>query len=319
VEKIALGTFPTPVEKAAALGIWVKRDDLTGDVYGGNKVRKLEWFFGEAKKRGKKRILTLGAVGSHQVVATAIYGKKHGFEVEAILVGQPASEHARENLRVALAQGLEATVAGAWAAAPFVVAARRTQDAYWIPLGGSSSLGSLGFVDAARELAAQVRAGQVPEPDVIVVALGSGGTAAGLAVGLESSETKTRVLAVAVSHPAPLLTMTAKRLARQTAALVGMTSENGARAARRIEVTGSYVGRGYGHPTRAGQLAIVSAQEAGLVVDPTYTAKALACAIDRAKEKPEEIVLYWHTLSTAPLEPLAGAEEIPPRLEKLFK
>src|SRR5689334_16369798 len=131
--RLPLGTYPTPVSRSGAL--WVKRDDLCSTIYGGNKVRKLELLLGAARAAGKAKILTIGAVGSHQVVATAIFGKLHGFAVEAILVGQPDSAHARANLRVALAHGLVPTVAPAWALAPPLLATRWERDAYFIRLG----------------------------------------------------------------------------------------------------------------------------------------------------------------------------------------
>jgi hypothetical protein len=184
--RIVLGSYPTPVSRIGE-HLWVKRDDLTSALYGGNKVRKLELLLAAARDAGKTRVLTLGAVGSHQVVATALYGAREGFTVDAILVPQPASPHAELNVRVALAHGLHALACPAWSLAPAYVASRWGSDAYYIPLGGSNALGSLGFVDAAHEIATQVRAGDLPEPDVVIVALGSGGTAAGLAVGFEQA------------------------------------------------------------------------------------------------------------------------------------
>src|SRR4051794_27425231 len=127
-ERIVLGTYPTPLEQLAPLGLWVKRDDLVSPLYGGNKVRKLERFLGDARAAGKTRILTMGAAGSHQVVATALYGRREGFEVEAVLVPQPGTDHARRNLRVALAQGLEPVVASSWPAGPALVATRLRRD-----------------------------------------------------------------------------------------------------------------------------------------------------------------------------------------------
>ena len=118
--RIPLGTYPTPMARCGVL--WVKRDDLSSPIYGGNKVRKLELLLGAARDAGRSKILTIGAVGSHQVVATAVFGKLHGFAVEAILVPQPDSGHARANLGVALAHGLHATVAPAWALAPPLLA-----------------------------------------------------------------------------------------------------------------------------------------------------------------------------------------------------
>jgi 1-aminocyclopropane-1-carboxylate deaminase/D-cysteine desulfhydrase-like pyridoxal-dependent ACC family enzyme len=317
--RLALGSYPTAVEQIEPF-LWVKRDDGTSEVYGGNKVRKLELFLGAAREQNKTRLLTIGAAGSHQVVATTIFGARHGFEVEAVLVPQPGSDHARLNLRVALAHGLRAIAAPAWAIAPAILLARRGSDAYPIPLGGSNALGSLGFVEAGRELAAQVRAGQMPEPDAVVVALGSGGTAAGLAVALEEAQMKTRVVAASVVHPKVVLSLGAHRLVKQTAALAGLPREIGARASKRLEVTGDWVGRGYAIPTEEGEAATAVARTHGLELDLTYTAKAFACALAMrpSAEAEKKTILYWHTLSHVPLAGLAG-DELPPRLAKLFR
>lgn len=334
----ALGSYPTDLERLDALStsrseLWVKRDDRTCAIYGGNKVRKLEWLLGAARAASRTRLVTVGAAGSHQVVATALFGARAGFEVEAVLVPQPASAHARKNLEAALAQGLRAYPVGAWSLAPLAVAARWGRDAFLIPLGGSTPTGSLGFVEAARELAEQIAAGLAPEPDVIVVALGSGGTAAGLAVGLEQARMRTRVVGVAVSHPASVLAVATRALARRTAALVG--GVDGARAASRIEVLGGYIGRGYGHPTREGQAATADAltrayakdgldatSARGFELYPTYTAKAFAAALAHVRDGRSRVVLFWHTLSTAPLErlaPLAPGVALAPRLARLFR
>jgi 1-aminocyclopropane-1-carboxylate deaminase/D-cysteine desulfhydrase-like pyridoxal-dependent ACC family enzyme len=308
--RIVLGSYPTPVLQVGER-LWTKRDDLTSAVYGGNKVRKLELLLGAARDAGQTRILTLGAVGSHQVVATALYGAREGFAVEAILVPQPASPHAELNVRVALAHGLRAVACPAWSLAPAYVASRWGSDAYFVPLGGSNALGSLGFVDAANELAAQVRAGELPEPDVVVVALGSGGTAAGLAVGFEQAGLRTRVLGVAVAPPTPVLRHMARRLAQKTAALAGLPVSAAVRAAKRIDVEGQWIGRGYGFPTEEGRAATETARASGLDLDPTYTAKAFACALSVARRSSGSSgpVLYWHTLSTAPLRPLLTESE----------
>jgi D-cysteine desulfhydrase len=326
VLRISLGDYPTPVDRIEALStqratLWVKRDDRSSAIYGGNKVRKLELLLGAARAAGRSKLLTIGAVGSHQVVATAVYGKLHGFAVEAILVPQPSTPHARLNLSVALAHGLVATVAPAWALAPPLLAMRWERDAYFIRLGGSSPLGTLGFVEAARELVAQIAAGVLVEPDVVVVAMGSGGTAAGLAVGFEEAGLRTRVIGVAVSPPAPLLAHLARRLALKTAMLAGLPAAAAARAAKRIDVEGRWIGRGYGHATPEGDAATRDARSVGLALDPTYTAKAFAAALGRVREQQDANVLFWHTLSTASLEALLGDApiSIPPRLGRLFR
>jgi 1-aminocyclopropane-1-carboxylate deaminase/D-cysteine desulfhydrase-like pyridoxal-dependent ACC family enzyme len=317
----ALGTYPTPIQRVAEGNLWIKRDDRAAELYGGNKVRKLEHLFGAARDAGKTRILTLGAAGSHQVVATAVYGRREGFTVDAVLVPQPSTSHARTNLRAALAQGLHAIVASSWPTAPAVVAAqlaRASHETYFIPLGGSNALGSLGFVEASKELAAQISAGVMPEPDVVVVATGSGGTVAGLAVGFEMLGMRTNVVGVAISQPAAVLGVMARRVARKTAALLGLARGPSVRAAARIEIDKRWLGRGYGYPTPAGESATREAARAGIELDPTYTAKAFACALDRARSS---TVLYWHTLSSAPLDPLLAdaPPELPESVASLFR
>jgi D-cysteine desulfhydrase len=308
---LRIGDFPTRVTQAGAL--WVKDDGASGAIYGGNKVRKLEHLFGDALARGKRRLVTLGAAGSHQVVALAMLGPREGFEVEAVLVPQPWNAHAERNLRVAVAQGLRVATASTWPTAPAVLATRLGRDAYPIPLGGSNALGSIGFVAAAEELATQVRAGLLPEPDVIVVAMGSGGTAAGLAVGLEKLAMKTRVVGVVISPPAVMLGAMARRIAKKTAARIGLARAAAVRAAARIEADASWMGRGYGHATAEGEVAMKHALAFGITLDPTYTAKAYACALHRSRAK---TVLYWHTLSSAALP---EAPPLPPAIAGLLR
>src|ERR1700677_4477293 len=169
--RLPLARCPTPVEALAGLSapgcaLWVKRDDLTHHVYGGNKVRKLEYLLGDARARGAKRLVTVGAVGSHQVLATTYFGTKAGFEVEAVLVPQARTDRVVEVLRADLGLGLRAFPVGSWAAAPWALLGRVASGARLIPLGGSSAVGTEGYVDAGRELAEQVRQGAMPEPDV---------------------------------------------------------------------------------------------------------------------------------------------------------
>lgn len=319
-----LGVFrdvalPTPVTELAGAGLWTKRDDLSHPLYGGNKVRKLTRFFDAARADGRSRIVTLGAAGSQQVVAVAVFAKHLGLTAEAVLVSQPDGEHGRRNLRAALGHGLRPFVAPAWAAAPVLAASRLGRDAYFVPLGGSNALGSLGFVDAARELAAQIEARVLPEPDEIVVPLGSGGTAAGLAVGLEAIGLRTKVVGVAVAGPVPFIGAMARRLTKATAQRVGMSRAAAARALARLVVEGRWLGEGYGHPTPEGASAIARAAAHGLALDPTYTAKAFAAALDRARAA-RGATLYWHTLSAAPMAPLleGAPDELPPELARLF-
>ena len=174
-----------------------------------------------------------------------------------------------------------------------------------MPLGGSDPIGTIGFVDAAAELAAQIAAGVLPEPDVVVTALGSGGTAAGLAVGFEKLGLKTRLVGVGISEPTIVLAPLARRLAKRTARLAHLSSAAGARAADRIEVDLRFLGSGYGHPTPAGANATRIAAAHGLMLDPTYTAKAFACAL--ALSDGPQTILFWNTYAGRIHEPVTAS------------
>jgi D-cysteine desulfhydrase len=185
----------------------------------------------------------------------------------------------------------------------------------FVPLGGSSVVGTLGYVSAARELAEQVARGEMPEPDLIVTALGSGGTVAGLAVGLEASGLRTRVLAVAVSSPAAMHAAMMRNLVKRASKRVPGVDPK--RAIARVTVDAERIGAGYGHATRAGDEATVVALAQGLVLDPTYTAKSFAGLLAErdARERKEErsTLLFLHTLSSVPLDGLL--ERAPSRVD----
>jgi 1-aminocyclopropane-1-carboxylate deaminase/D-cysteine desulfhydrase-like pyridoxal-dependent ACC family enzyme len=305
--------------------LWVKRDDLTHEGYGGNKVRKLEHLLADALAKQAKRVVTVGAAGSHHVLATTYFGTRAGLEVEAILVPQPSTAHVVETLRAAIHLGLRAFPVGSWSAVPLAMAQRVAAGAWPMTVGGSNVSGSMGYVQAARELATQVRSGELPEPDVCVVALGSGGTAAGLAAGLEAEGMKTRVVGVCVSSPAWALRLIARSLARRCARRAGLPPDRAPRAdlRARLRVDTRFLGAGYGHATRAGDEATAVAFEAAhLALDPTYTAKAFASALWHVRSRRARHILYLHTLSSAPMAPLLeGAPpeaELDPALRKLL-
>jgi D-cysteine desulfhydrase len=310
---------PSPIERISE-GLWVKRDDRLSPIYGGNKARKLRHLFDEARDRGARRVVTLGAAGSHQVVATAIWGAHEGFDVAAVLVPQPHTTEGVFNLRAALAAKLRPLEAPSWKAAEGLARAALDPKAYFIPLGGSNATGSLGLVEAARELALSVKAGELPEPELLVVATGSGGTAAGLAVGLEREGLRTRVLGVTIAKPERLLSALATRLIEKTSERVGLSAAQRKSVESRLTLDARWVGEGYALSTPEGRCALEAGAAFGLALDPTYSAKAFACALALSERSPGRPVLFWHTLSTAPLTPwLENAPELPENLARLFR
>jgi len=297
-----LGTYPTPVERLDdALGpgrpLWVKRDDLTSSRYGGNKVRKLERVLDVARARGARRIVTVGGAGSHHVLATAIYAADLGIAVDAVLVPQPRTDHVAENLR-AIAHRAHVWPAASYVQAGACVVDRIACGAFYVPAGGSTLEATATYADAARELSLQVTRGELPPPRTVVVALGSGGTAAGLAVGCASAFPDARVVGVTVSEPGLWVGLQARVLARACAR--SQSPRVDARAIH-LDVDDRFLGAGFGHPTTAGASASRVAERFGLILDASYTAKTFAAAL--ALPGSADPILYWHTLSSASMSP----------------
>lgn len=325
---------PTPVQRldalSASLGgeLWVKRDDLTGAAYGGNKVRKLELILGDARRKERDVLIAAGAFGSHHVLATTLYGKAWGFDVHAVLVPQPWNEHVEENLRVGLGAGLVPHPVRTWAAVPPTQAALKAslrlegRRPFTVAYGGSSPRGAIGYVDAGLELAAQIEAGELPEPEAIYVALGSAGTAVGLAIGLAALGLTTRVIAVRVT-PAlvcnratvtSLVASTMHELRSVTRAFPAV----GRAALAQLELDPSLYGAGYGTRDAAAEEASALAAEAGLALDGTYTARAFAALVRDARKDRGGRRLFWHTLSSVDLsERAAASPEVPSHIREM--
>lgn len=321
-----IGRYPTPVEKletpsSGSSELWVKRDDRSGEAYGGNKIRKLERILEQARRTGARRIITVGAAGSHHVLATTLHGKRMGLRVAAVLTPQPRTPHVVDNLRAAIGLGLEAHAARSFADVARRVVTLRERGDLLVPPGGSSLTGTQGYIDAAHELALDIEAGKLPPPDAIVVALGSGGTAAGLLAGIVHEGLSARLVAVRIVEPMLSGRWRLLALALAASRAAGIPLQPG-KMARQVVVDGRWLGAGYGHPTEAGERAMEMAQARGLKVDPTYTAKTFAAALDLVTRGTYRRVLYWHTLSSAPLEPLLAnaprEEELPAELRALF-
>ncbi len=287
----------------AAIGmprLYVKHDDLTAAPYGGGKVRKLELFLGEARHLGHHEVVTSGAVASHHALATATYARELGLACTLLLMHGARSRETCEALLADHHQGAALELVGGPAGVASAIRQRvaREPTPYVIPGGGTSPLGNLAYVNAALELGAQVEAGLLPAPDVIVVALGTMGTAVGLALGLELVPFDSSLVAVRVSN---LPTSTPERFGAELAATRAWLAARGvdlpAPLRERVRIEGRFLGAGYGLPTDAGARAIRLAADHGLRLDATYTAKAFAAIADGAAASRDRVVLFWHTHS----------------------
>jgi D-cysteine desulfhydrase len=294
------------MRELAGLGIWVKEDGAFGSGgWGGNKVRKLEWLIPDARRRGRRSILTFGGLGTNWGLATALYAREHGLGTALALVDQPVDDHVRAQLARLDASGARIyrthTKLRTVAMLPWLLArnARGGRPPYLLPAGGSSPVGALGYVEAALEIAAQVEEGALPEPAHVVVPVGTGGTAAGLALGFQLADLRTRVLGVVVNDQLRLDPPVLARLARRTAKLL---ERRGARLGQlrlepdMLDLTRDQIGAGYGHPTEAATHAAAVGAEDGLSLDPVYTAKAMAGLLAlRAEGRFGGPVLFIHT------------------------
>lgn len=295
---------PSELERALKSSeLWLKRDDLAGQGYGGGKPRKLEFLFGKAKAEGAARVLTFGGVGSNHVVACAHYAARHQLGCEAFLLPQHPTVEVRRNLLAAQASGARLTMAGSKVVAEHR-AARSARDeargrAAVVPWGGTSPLGDVGFVAAAFELAEQVRAQALPAPKRIVMAGGTLGSAVGLARGLAlAGLAQIEVLVVRASN---WNTSSQGQLEARRRELDSWLEAQGIAAPTpaALVLSGSHLGRGYGFPTQEGREMQRLFAAAGVELELTYTAKA-AGALD-ATSGP---VLFWlsqnaHTLPQA--------------------
>jgi D-cysteine desulfhydrase family pyridoxal phosphate-dependent enzyme len=299
--RFPLATLPTPLTEARglrdALGgaarcprILLKRDDLTGLALGGNKARKLEFLIGDALHQRATAVITTGAVQSNHARMTAAAARAAGLGVSLVLTTHQADPPRQGNYlldrlfgadihlipagpdpKLAVAPDEEARVAE-------VIATLRAKGErpYLIPVGGSSGVGALGYVDGTRELVEQLAAASVPALR-LYYASGSRGTQAGLELGWRLFSPRYQLCGIAVSGGEEEKRVRAARVATEAAALLGVDV-----AVKPSELTTNqdHIGEGYGIPTPGGLEAIhLLATRDGVLLDPTYTAKAMAALI----------------------------------------
>lgn len=342
---IPIGQWPTPISEVSRLSeakglraVYFKREDLSHPECGGNKVRGLEILLADAQRRGAKRIVTLSAAGSHHIVKTAWHAGSLGIDTVGLVVPQPPAEYVRVNLLIGAALGVRYVPCN-YVTLPVRLAVELlrghlpsagatppdggTQN-YYIPPGGTSPLSVIGHVSAALELRQQVDAGRMPEPDYIYVALGSLGTAAGLAAGCALAGLRCRLVGVVTSHRWYCTRGRWARLARRTLGLLrrfdGSVPWPPIRT-RDFIVIGTALGEGYGHRTAESmELAAEAAALEQLHLDQTYTAKVLHGALEFiARERLQDRVhLFWHTFSQTNMPPTdrGGRRELPRALER---
>jgi len=335
--RIKLGHLPTPLMRWACgalseLGVrWsIKRDDLSGNELSGNKVRKLEFLMAEAVAGGHDCVVTIGGVQSNHCRATAAAARLVGLDAHLVLLVRDKSFGDEPGLQgnLLLDRLLGATLhlcsgsdylrqGGDLAAMNRIneqVAAelrRQGRVPYIVPVGGTTPLGTWGYLSAVEELRQQLQpeegAAAVEEVatfdpiDHIVFAVGSGGTAAGLALGSRLAGLRPQLHGVAIHHsPEHFYEL----IDAEVSELSGGSFEACAR-----EMLAIYPGAGAGYGVSTPELMAFcaeTARESGVLLDPTYSGKALYYFAQAARAQPERFrgkhILFWHTGGAPPLK-----------------
>jgi D-cysteine desulfhydrase len=243
----------------------------------------------------------VGGIGTHWGLACARYGHEHGLRTILGLVDQPVDDHVREQWARLLASPASihrfTSTSRLRAAAPFLLArysfgGGRPRLPWYLPAGGSNPFGTLGYVEAALEIAAQVEAGELPEPGTCVVPVGSGGTVAGLALGFRIAGLRTRVFGAVVSDSFPLDAPVLVRLANDTADLLRARGASGVPrlAPDDLDARDDWLGATYGDPTPASVAMVAAAAREGMELEPVYTGKALAAVADVGTSVPGPVL-----------------------------
>ncbi len=285
--RIDLGFFPTPIEPlqrlGAALGVTLcmKRDDFSGFGGGGNKVRKLEFLMADALAQHAAVLITTGGHQSNHARMVAAAACKFGMASVLVLRGHPPEEYQGnlllDRLFGATLEFLDPDDYFHLIEPRMAAHAQAARDAgkvpYVIPLGGANPLGALGYVRAVEEMQAQLAASGAAPPDVLVAPLGSGGTLAGLHVGVRRYWPHTRIVGISVSRDRAWFQARVAEMATECAALLRWDM---AFTPEEIWVEDQFVGPGYGKPSPGGVAAIHrTAQQEGVLLDPVYTGKAM--------------------------------------------
>lgn len=313
VPKFAIAALPTPVTthrlalRGQTFDVAVKHDEATSSLYGGNKVRKLEYLLRRAQDRGARRVATFGAAGSNHALATAIHSIELGFDCTCFLSHQKVTPKVAGTLNAHRQLGTEIW---RWGHGVDQVALFRKRlqgrSAWVIPLGGTCWLGAVGFVNAGLELAAQVAQGLVERPDRIYIACGTTGSAVGLALGVAAAGLESTVHAIQVAdHPFSSEHKMRKLMAKTRFILnradPGFLDDG---SGQNVVWRDEFLAGGYAQVDDATMAAVeIAKDELDLSLETTYTGKAMAAMLRdlRAADCDGERFLFWNTYNAQPL------------------
>jgi D-cysteine desulfhydrase len=333
--KLAIADLPTPVTKhrlslnRGLLEVAIKHDEATSSLYGGNKVRKLEFLLRRAKDQGARRVATFGAVGSNHAVATAIHAIELGLDCTCFLSHQKATPRVARTLKLHRRLGTEIFH---WGHSVDQVALFRKhlqgRGAWVIPLGGTCWLGVVGFINAGLELARQIADGIVERPDRIYIACGTTGSAAGLALGIAAAGLDSTVHAIQVADNPFASEQKMHKLMNKTRFILNnvdssFTAED---HERKVVWRDEFLAGGYARVDEATAAAVMLGKDQlELSLETTYTGKAMAAMLHdiEATDYDGSRCLFWNTYNARPL-PVSAAKparlgNIPADFERYFE
>jgi len=303
-ERISLCTLPTPLHKLEEFSrrierdVWIKRDDLSGFAMGGNKARKAEFLMADVLQNGSDVVLTAGAMQSNHARTIATAARKISRECHLFLEGGKPDPPTANVLLDILAGAQVHEVKSKHDRQPAMNAFAEElrsegRKPYLIPIGGSNEVGAQGYVDGFMELERQLR-DLPPKPTVLVFCSSSGGTHAGIMVGRALTDSKVEPLGIR-NDDDPEFEETIRDIANALSKKIGLD-----RTFQRDEVhlNSDYVGEGYGVQSKASELALKELwQSEGMLLNPVYTAKAMAGLIDLTQHGQwvDQRIVFLHT------------------------
>lgn len=300
--KVPLGNFPTPlryIEIDSKRGFWIKDEGCSHRSYGGNKVRKLEYLFNWVKRNNRHKLIVWGDTKSHTVEAVAILGRKCGFHVDAVMYCMPGLHNEFNAERNLIQRQINVSITSNMLSAYLLARFKsiNSKSAY-IPLGATTSYSTLGHVAAASEFVDQWKSTNMRWPKAIYLAMGSGGTVSGLAVGLALMGIPVKLNAVQTVNTS---ITNAHTMRKQIAGVLRLLDLD-AKLAKSIlstyvEIDSRYLGKGYGDLTGASLSAVSRARFFGVNLEPVHTGKVMAAVLDDIAPENDPAILYWHTHS----------------------
>ena len=342
IPHVSIANLPTPVHRLPHLEealhhapIFIKRDDLTGSngLYGGNKVRKLEFLLGDALQNNATKIIIFGCVGTNHGLATACYARQLGFDCLLMLKHQPNSWVVQQNLLldhyfkadIRLFKNNEER----WVALETLL--ENDTDAYFFPTGGSVALGAVGYVNAALELKHQIDAGDMPMPNTIYLPVGSCGTTAGLLLGFKIAGIPSTLKAVAVEpeetpnefyENTKKLFTEANQLLHEALPSIPLYEF----PETQLAINKDFCGQEYGLWLPEGDQATeIMYETEGITLEGTYSAKpvaALIADIQNGLLSDHEVALVWNTycgLDFSALTANVQYKELPSEVHHYFE